>query len=68
MLIGKWRDKWILGMCFENLDRLREGEPIHLKPEVHQVPFEILIHAEPTMGELQAWAEKTQSEVNGEPL
>lgn len=58
MMIGTVGDKWIIGLCFENLDRLRNGEPIHVRPEVHKTPFEILIHAEPSMGDLQALGER----------
>lgn len=58
MMIGTVGDKWIIGLCFENLDRLRSGQPIHIRPDVHKVPFELLIHAEPTMGDLQALGER----------
>lgn len=42
---GKGREVVFLGLAFENLNRLREGEPILIRGEDLKIDHDIMIHA-----------------------
>lgn len=53
MIVGKITDgRIVIGLCWENLDRLQKGQPIHMTKETHKVENDIFIFCSPTQGDL----------------
>ena len=58
MITAQLGDMTIIALSYENIARLKQGQPIYAKPGTHAVQAPIVILVAPSQGDLYAEMEK----------